>query len=149
MALQTAAIITSIAGYSVSGVTILDADAVKDEVDGRDTPLLMLSPDFFLSPTFSYDTYGTGAVAQITAMYTLRWRFFYAEAGKNRGLRDIFQGFIQSTTAIIDAIIANDATNDAIHLQVVGNPAFNVVPDPTGNIFHGTDLDIRVTEFIN
>ncbi|KKM05252.1 hypothetical protein LCGC14_1756060 [marine sediment metagenome] len=48
-----------------------------------------------------------------------------------------------------DEVIANDATNDAIHLQVTGSPSFNVVPDPTGNLFHGTNIDIRVTEFVN
>lgn len=149
MALQTAAIITSIAGFSVAGVTIKDADAVLDEVKRRDTPVMMLSPDFFLNPTYTYDSYGQGDVAAITVNYTLRWRFFYEEVGANRKMANVFQGFIQKTTAIIDEVIANDATNDAIHLQVTGSPSFNVVPDPTGNLFHGTNIDIRVTEFVN
>lgn len=149
MALQTAAIITSIAGYSVTGVDILDADEIKDEVKRRAVPLMMLAPNFFTQPKYIYDAMGTGAVAPITVKYVLRWRFFYAEVGTERGQYDIFQGFIQKVTAIIDAVIANDATSDAIHLQVVDVGTFGVVTDPTGNQFYGCDIGIEVTEYVN
>ena len=149
MALQTTAIITSIAGYTVTGVTIRDADAMYDEVKRRDTPLLMLAPGWFGSIKYKYDAFGTGAVAPLTMTYILGWRFFFKETGVERGLKDIAQGFTQKVTAIIDAVIAADATSDAIHLQVVRVSKIDTVLDPVGNSFWGCDIDIEITEFIN
>ncbi len=149
MTLQTAAIITSIAGYSVTGVTILDADAMKDKVEVRDTPFLMLAPTWFTKPEYTYDSYGTGVSAAITMKYVLVWRFFFAEVGVERGHADIFQGFIQKVTAIIDAVIANDATSDAVHLQVASVGPFGVVTDPVENEFFGCDIGISVMEYVN
>lgn len=149
MALKIPEIITSIAGLGVSGVTILDANAIDDEIKRRATPIMMLAPNFFNNPKYTYDSFGTGAVATITIKYVLLWRFFYAEVGVERGQADIFQGFIDKVALIIDAVIASDATTDAIHIQVSNVGAFGVVTDPTGNQFYGCDISIAVTEFIN
>lgn len=151
MTLQTVAIATSIAGYSVTGVTIRDLDDFQDEVKNRDTdlPVLMPSPNFFSAPDIDYKGYGTGAEAPIEVTYILRYRFFYAEVGAERGLLRVFQGFIQKLTAIIDVFIANDATTNAIHLQVTDIGEFGIVTDPSENEFFGCDIGIKVTEYIN
>jgi hypothetical protein len=151
MALQTTAIATSIAGYSVSGVTIRDLDDFQDEIKKRsgDLPVLMPAPNFFTAPKIEYMAMGTGDVAPINVTYTLNYRFFYEEVGAERELANIFQGFIGKVTAIIDAIIANDSTSNAIHLQVVSISPFGVVVDPSGNEFFGCDFGFGVLEFVN
>lgn len=151
MALQTTEIATSIAGYSVTGVTIRDLDDFEDEISDRDgdLPVLMPAPNFFTAPNIVKRSLGTGASACIDVTYVLRYRFFYEEVGSERALNEIFQGFVGSVTAIVDEFIANDATDDAIDLEVVAISPFGVVSDPSGNQFHGCDFGIKVLEFVN
>ena len=151
MALQTTEIATSIAGYSVTGVTFRDLDDFDEEISHRsgDLPVFMPAPNFFTAPNIEYDSQGTGAEAAITVTYILRYRFLYEEAGSERSLGDIFQGFVGKVTEIVDVFIANDATTDAIHLQVADISNFGLVTDPADNQFHGCDFGISVMEFVN
>jgi len=151
MALKATEIATSIAAYSVTGVTIRDLDDFQDEIHDRDSdlPVLMPAPNFFTAPKIDYKSLGTGASARINVTYVLRYRFFYAEVGDERALNEIFQGFVGKVTEIVDAVIAGDSTADAIDLQVVDISPFGVVSDPVGNQFHGCDFGIQVLEFVN
>ena len=149
MALQTTAIATSIAAFSISGVTVTDLDDFKDEVSKRDVPYLMPAPDYFSAPAITRDSQGPGSVAKLTAKYILKYRFLYETIGSERKYANIFQGFVGKVALILDAIILNDSTADAIDLWAGDISAFGVVTDPAGNQFYGSDIAIVVTEYVN
>jgi hypothetical protein len=149
MAIAATAVATSIAGYSVTGLTIKDLDGFKDEYAQRDCPILIPHPTYFTDPVVTYDSFGTGATALITVHYTLNYRMLYAMASTNRRLSDVYQSLVGLTVDFMDAIIANDATTDAYHLATISVGAFGVVVDPSDNPFFGVDIGIRVSEYEN
>jgi len=149
MALAVTSVATDIAGLSVTGLTIKDLDGFKDEILQRDCPILIPAPQYFTDPKVVRQTFGSGSVAKTDVYYTLNYRMFYSELGTARGLSDIYQGLVGLTADLMDAIIANDYTDDAVDISIASVGAFGVVVDPADNPFHGVDIGIRVWEFEN
>ena len=149
MALAVTSVATDIAGLSVTGLTIKDLDNFEDEVLHRDGPVLMPAPQYFTDPAIERMSYGPGSVAKTNVYYTLNYRMFYAEVGVERGLSDVYQDMVSLTADLMDAIIANDYTDDAVDISIASIGAFGVVVDPTDNPFYGVDIGIRVLEYQN
>ena len=150
MTLQADTIAASIAGLSVSGVTICDLDGIPEQVAARACPLLYPSPDGFLSGLrVERDSFGPAAGARKTVRYTLRYVYLHAPVGEGRGLFDVYKGMLQNTLAILDAIIADDALSGAVDVEPGAVTRFGPVTDPSGQVFHGCVIALDVVEFVN
>ena len=150
MALAIATIADSIAAVSVSGVTIKDLNEIPEAVTLRDCPVLFPRPDGFVTDlAVKRDSFGTGAVAKMTVTYILTYTFCHAPIGSGRGLFDVYDNMIANAFAIIDAIITNDTVTGLVDLQVDDALNFGPVEDPSGNVFHGCEIQLYVMEFVN
>jgi hypothetical protein len=148
--MQADTIATSIAGLSVSGVTIADLDGIPEQAHGRDCPLLYPKPDGFMSNLrVERDSFGPASDARKTVRYTLSYAYLHAPVSEGRGLFDVYQAMVQNTLAILDAIIADDALNGAVDITPGEVTRFGLVNDPAGSWFHGCVIALNVTEQIN
>ena len=57
MAIAATAVATTIAGLSVTGLTIKDLDGFKDEILNRDCPILIPAPQYFTDARVKYDSF--------------------------------------------------------------------------------------------
>jgi len=150
MALAFATITDSIAGISVSGVTIKDIDEIPESVLPRDCPIMYPEPDGFISGlTYTRDSTGGGSTALATVTYNMTYAFLYTSVGAGRGLFDIYDDMLTKVGLIIDAIIISDGITGVVDLTIGDAIQFGAVPDPAGNMFIGTRLVFGITEFVN
>lgn len=149
MSLAIVAIATNIAGLAVSGINIRDLDAIPEQVNARDCPIIYPRPDGFLSSLqVQIDSFGSTS-AKKTVYYTLTYRLLGAQVGEDRGLFTLYQAMVDIVADFLDAVIANDALTGTIDLQAVDVTEFGPVSDPAGYVFHGCDILLRVMEFVN
>ena len=150
MALAFATICDSIAGISVSGVTIKDINEIPESVTVRDCPIMYPEPDGFISGlTYTRDSTGSGSVALATVNYNMTYAFLYTSVGSGRGLFDVYDDMLTKVGLIIDAIIISDGITGVVDLTIGDAIQFGAVPDPAGNMFIGTRLVFQIVEFIN
>lgn len=149
MALNTVTVADSIAGLSVSGVTLKDLDEIPNGVLARDCPLILPAPDFIQIAEITRDTYGSGSDAKWTFEYTLNYRLFYAPVGTERTLGNIYPGLVAKAMLFADAVIANDDLTGATDSNFGGLSGLGVVTDPSDELFWGCDIQINITEFVN
>ncbi len=151
MALALSTITAAIAALSVSGVTIKDTSAIPKSVEPRDCPILYPRPDGFVSAfNVVRDSFGADSQARKTVTYTLTYRFLYAALGTDRAaVFDAYDDFAAKAFAILDVILANSTISGLVDLTPIDTPAWGPVSDPSGKMFHGTDISLAVTEFVN
>jgi hypothetical protein len=149
VALNTVAICTAIAGLTVSGVRMLNLDAIPEVADPRDVPAMWPRPDGFIEDVnVQVDSFGSSQ-AKKTVTYTLVYVYAHSPLGAGRGLFDTYPDTVVKACAILDAIIANDAIQGAAIDITPSAGAFGPVGDPSGNAFHGCEIRVAVTEFVN
>jgi hypothetical protein len=130
-------------------VTIKDVDAIPQAVEARDCPIIYPKPDGFLSGLeVEVDSFGS-TQAKKTVRYVLTYMFLHAPVGAGRGLFDVYEGCVTNVLAFLDALIANDALSGSVDIQPSGVTSFGPVPDPSGTVFHGCEIALAVTEFVN
>ena len=140
-------IAASIAALSVTGLTIKDLDAIPQQVQARDCPIMFPDPTkFFSNLVVTVDTFGSNS-ARKTINYTLSYVLLYAEAGEERGLYKVYQPLVQMALSVIDALLINDALNGCIDIQPQDVPIFGTLTDPSGKAFYGATYSFRVVEF--
>lgn len=150
MALAVMTIATSIAGLSVSGVTIKDLTGLPTAVDNRECPVLYPKPNGFVSGlSVVRESFGAAVTAHKTVEYTLTYAFLYRRVEAGRGLFDTFDDMVDKAFEVLDAIIANDVVSGAIDITPIGIVNVGPVADPAGELFHGCELQLRVMEFVN
>ena len=149
MALATATIANSIAGLSVSGVTIKDIDEIPTAVDPRQPTILPL-PDYMTDFDVERDSFGGGSTAKMTVSYTLNYRLCYKPVGSGRGNTiEYYDNLIAACTAFLDAVLAIETLSGLIDILPVGITNLGIVNDPADNSFYGCDIALRVMEFVN
>jgi hypothetical protein len=148
MAISAATVANSIAGLSVSGVAIKDVDELQDEFESRDCPVIFPVPENFLS-AFDVErmamSSGTANVWNVS--YTMTYRLLYDEVGMGRGMFDVYDGMIDKAMLFVDKILVSDSLTGAVDIEL--EDVFNIGPvsDPSGKVFHGCDISLRILEF--
>lgn len=148
MALALTTITNSIAALSVSGVTLKDIDEIPETATGLG-PVIYPKPDGFVTDfTVERNSFGGGSTAKMTATYNLTYRFCHSPVGSGRFL-EFYDDMVTKAFLFLDAVIAVDVMTGLIDLQVDDTLSFGPVMDPSGAVFHGCDIVLRVMEFIN
>lgn len=151
MGLQITAIADSIAGLSVTGVTIKDLDEIPEAVDPADCPILFPEPDSFLSD-FGMEvlSLAPGSVAAINVTYNLRYTFLHSVVGEGAGLFDVYADFIAKMVLILNEVLTNDVITGLQDFRVASIANFGPVSDPAASrTFHGTQFLFSVLELWN
>jgi hypothetical protein len=134
----------SIAALSIAGIGILDTDQIPDTI-GLDTHVLAPVPNGFISDVAVTRDELSGQLLRLG--YTLRYRYYHCVIGTN-SLFAAYAAVIDAAAAILLAF-ANDATlagaldNDGPSIENIGP-----VADPTGKGYHGFDVVIHITQFL-
>ena len=148
MALQISAVVTAIAGLSVSGVTIADDSAIPPDAQNTRSQYLFPEPSGFVTDfSIQIDSFGEHAVAKMTAFYTLNYTYCHVPVGAGRTGLDAYSGLVEKVGLILDAIIANSITA-AIDVHF---PTVTVAPfeDAAGGFYLGAHITIACKEFVN
>lgn len=149
MALSPTTVATAVAGLSVTGVTVKDLTAVPEEVFDRDCPIVYPNPANYISMDgVSRETLGGDSGALKEVRYTLHYTFLHHEAGAERGQKDAAQDSVSKLYAFLSAVIANSDTLAVINIVPDHGP-LQVVQDPSGKDFHGCEVSLTVTEWLN
>ena len=117
-----------------------------------DIPVIIPKPDGYLS-NFRYarKSFGPGTVAAIDITYTLTYRLLHSAVGEGMsGVFSTYAAMVAIVSVFLDAIIANDTITGAVDVQPANVIEFGLVYDPAGKTaFHGCDIPIDITEFVN
>lgn len=149
MALSPTSVATAVAGLSVSGVTVKDLTGVPEEVFDRDCPIVYPNPANYVSMGgVSRETMGGDSGALKEVRYTLHYLFLHHEAGAERGQKDAAQDAVSKLYAFLSAVIANCDALTVIDITPDHGP-LQVVQDPSGKDFHGCEVSLAVTEWLN
>ena len=151
MGLEITAICNSIAGLSITGVTLKDLDEIPEGVDPADCPILYPEPDGLLSNIgVEPVSLSTGTSRQANVTYNLRYTFLHSAVGEGAGLFDVFPDMIAKVVLILNAVLTNDYITGLQDFQVVSIANFGPVTDPSASMtFHGTQFEFSVLELWN
>lgn len=151
MAISTAlaTVLSSIAAISVSGVVVVDSNAIPEEAGGVRESLLYPRPDVFLDGfNLARMSQGSGGTALGDMTYTIHYRYCHVPAGHERNLATTYPGLVTNVAAIINAITSNDSITGAVELELSGLTV-GLVEDPAGEPYLGADFDFYIREFQN
>lgn len=137
----------SIAGLSISGVTIKDIDQIPDTARML-CPLIIPQPANFVTDlSVSFETYGSNGSAKINTNYTLNYMFLFCEVSSGLGAFAAFSGLVAKLSALLVAINSNDAITGAVDIKINSIGNIGVITDPAGNDFWGLEFSLRVLEY--
>jgi hypothetical protein len=140
-------IIQGITHLSIPGVDIKDAANIP-EGGMLITPVLFPRPDNFITGfTPTVETFGFNGTEQITASYTLNYRYLHCTLGGMAGLYSTYESFLENVEAILEAILNDDTITGATNVRFGTIPAMGTVMDNAGNTFLGCDITIEIEEY--
>lgn len=137
---------TAIHGLTVSGVAILDLTNVNPSYTVQ-TPVFTPRPDGYISNlALSERTFGTAGAEQWTVKYDLNYRYLHVPIGARLDFA-VMSALITNVAAIGAAIMNNDTLNGAADATFGTIARVGPVTDPAGNVYHGCDIVIHVTQY--
>ena len=136
----------SIAGLTITGVTVKDIDQIPDNADLLG-PILFPQPnDFITELSVERMSFGGGGTAKMDMTYTLNYVYLHCAAGGNIGAFGAYSGIITNLAVIVTAILTNDNISGPVDFEMQTVPSIGVIDDPAGNQFWGALLSFKVTE---
>jgi hypothetical protein len=137
----------SIAGLTLSGVTIKDIDQIPDAARML-CPLIIPNPaNFVTDVSISFETYGSNGGAKINTNYTLNYMFLFCEVSSGLGAFAAYSGLIAKLSAILVLINSNDAITGAVDVKINSIGNIGTITDPAGNDFWGLEFSLKVLEY--
>jgi len=136
---------TAIKGLTITGIPIRDLSELPTSAMLQ-TPVIIPKPDGFINNlAMTRDTYGSGGNAKWTLTYDMTYRLLYAPIGMNLDF-GTYDNLISAIASSLVVFQTNDVLSGAI--DIVVNTVSNVGPvsDPSGNVYHGCDFVLSVTQ---
>ncbi len=147
MGLAIATVCSSIAGLSVAGVTIKNANQIPPDVT-RLIPCLFPRPNEFVTDfTMTRESYGGGSSAKMDLEYNLHYTFCFAPIGSGRTGLDIYDEMMAKAAAILDAVVAIDTLAGLVDITPEPVTSFGSVVDPAGVLYSGCEFTFHILEF--
>lgn len=140
-------VITAIHGLVIPDLTICDLNDIPNEVDQRARYLIPSPVEPSPITDFTYERVSFGMDTALgDATYTLNYKLFYAPAGIERGLFDIYPGLLALAMDVVEKILQQSAINGAAdwtpRLAEVGT-----YPDAVGKPWWGALIAVDVRDF--
>jgi hypothetical protein len=136
---------TAIKGLTITGIPIRDITEIPSS-GMLQCPVLIPKPDGYISNLLvTRDTYGTGGTEKLTLTYDLTYRLLYAPIGMNLDF-GTYDNFISAIASILVVLETNDVLSGAVDIRVNTVSGIGPVNDPAGNVYHGCDFVLSVTQ---
>ena len=146
---QIATVADSIAGLSISGVTIKDIDQIPDSASML-CPILLPQPnDFVTNLTFTRQSMGTMGAQKMDCEYFLNYVYLHCEAGSGINAFAPYAGIITKLELILETILNNDTITGAVDIETSAIGSIGVIADPAGNEYWGFLVSFKVKEQTN
>jgi hypothetical protein len=135
----------SISKMSISGVTVKDIDQITASRMGQ-AAMLAPRPDNFVTNIQVARDELTGQ--KLTLKYTLNYTYYHCPVGSTLNFAD-YANLITNVAAILAVMVA--PTPLAGSLDTEAPTVFEIGPvlDPAGNAFHGCQISLTISQFIN
>lgn len=140
----------AISNISVAGVTVKDVDELAGSWVTKPN-ILYPNPNgsFITGFNVRLDTMLQGANAPMTFGYTLNYRFLGAQVGDMATFSRAYSDVVTKLALIVNAIIATPAPYSGRIEMVLGEVSIGAKEDPAGNMYHGADFALNITEMQN
>ena len=148
VSVSLATVADSIAGLSISGVTIKDIDQIPDNASML-CPLLIPNPSGFvtdISPSF--ESFGSNGSARMNLSYTLNYTFLHSQIGSGINAFSSYSDLISKLVSVFVAVMSNDKITGAVDIRLQGISSIGVVTDPAQNEYWGVQFSFRVLEYV-
>lgn len=142
MALQIAAVANSIAGLSVTGVTLFDIDEVPMEGDVNKSYIIP-APDWLTDFSMERANFG-GQLRDVR--YVLTYRLLFAPVGTDITFAGVIDAMVDKAALFLNAIMAVSTLTGLEDIIPVSVTSFGVVSDPSDNLFWGCDIAVEILE---
>lgn len=143
---QIATVADSIAGLSISGVTIKDIDQIPDSAKLL-CPLLIPQPnDYVTNLTYTRQSFGSMGAEKLDCTYSLNYIYLHCELGSGLGAYAPYAGIISKLELILETVMSNDTITGAVDIQVGNIGSIGVINDPAGNQYWGVIFSLNVLE---
>jgi len=140
----------SIAALTFTGssgtISVKDTDEIPDTI-GLDTHILAPMPAGFIT---GIELIRDELTAQLlTLKYTLTYRYYHCKIGGGMGgLFGTYAGLITNAAAILLAFSKHATLVGALDNDIPQIIDIGAVSDPSGNGYHGFDITLRITQFL-
>lgn len=149
--LYITSITAAIANMSVTGVTIKDKDEIFIAANGLANTLIP-NPNadgFITNFDIQYDSLLQGAEAPSTVSYTLNYRFLGVTIGDAASWSKAYSDIVDKLVLIVNAIVALPGPFSGRIEMKLSDVSIGAKEDPSGNLFHGADFALAITEMQN
>ena len=137
----------SIAGLSISGVTVKDIDQIPDSVRML-CPILIPDPNNFVS-NYSVETmtFGTLGAQKMNSKYALNYIYLHCEVGSGVNTYAPYSGIVSKLQTILIAIFGNDVITGLVDMKLGSIGKIGVISDPANNNFWGVTFSLNILEY--
>jgi hypothetical protein len=142
-------ITAAIASINVTGVTIRDTNNWSVAYPLAPNVLYPNPEGFLTNFSLQYQSFTRGASALVDVRYTLNYRFLGSAIGDNATIVTGWSDMIDKLTSIIAKMIEVTAPYDGRVDMEVAEVTVGARADPAGNMYHGADIAMTVTEMQN
>ena len=145
IAVNLKTVATSIAGFSISGVTIKNVDNIPTS-GAMICPVMFPNPNFVTGVKVDVLTVGGYPTAMIDMEYTLNYIYLHCEAGGLSQL-EVISPLLDKFADIVEAFAGN-AILGLVDVTFDSNQAPGIIRDPAGNEFWGMMFTVKVKDKI-
>jgi len=146
VALKLSNVADSIAGISISGVTVKDRDQIVGNWEALQN-VLYPNPDGGITGfRIEYATVMQGSTAPMDIYYTLNYRFLGVQIGDISAFPVSYSALVDKLILIINAIIATPAPYAGSIEMEITDVAIGPRTDPAGNNYFGADFAVNIKE---
>jgi len=141
--------VTNARGSSVT-LTIDDLSGLQKriKINQQDCPLLTPRPDNFVTEfDVTRDTFGADAALK-TVSYVLNYVFYYAPVAQGMGLFEKYDEMVTAAAVILNHLATNTNLSGSTDILPTGIPAFGAMTDAGGTLFHGCQIALKVSAYM-
>ena len=149
ISLNLSNITAAIKNISVTGVTIKDYSGIAASWQSLPNVLYPNPEGFITNFTLDYQTVLRGGTAPVDVSYTLNYRYLGPEIGDLSQMPKEYSEMIVDLVLILNAMITTDAPYAGTVEMEVSTVLVGARSDPVGNVYHGADIALNITEMQN
>ena len=139
----------AISQVTVSGVSMKDADEISASFAGKSNVFYPNPEGFITGFRVANLTFPRGASEKADVSYTLNYRFLGTQIGDLGNMPKAYGDMLDKLMTLLNAILATDAPYSGAVDMTVGNISVGARSDPAGNMYHGADVALNITEMQN
>ncbi len=136
---------SSLAGLTISGVTVKDIDEIPDTARML-APILIPATDYMSGTRMSFETFGSNGTAKVNMEYDLNYMFLYSEVGGINAFAP-FSPLMTKLALVLETIMSNDKINGLVDMKLNSVSNVGIITDPAGVQFWGVQISLHVLEY--